>query len=520
LIRVRVQSLLLASVAVPAAILAGCGGGGGSSPDVGPAAAVPASAALYLDATVKPTGTAQSDAKAALSKIMKTPDPGAKIISLIERQTKADGHPINYQQDIAPWLGQKAGVFFTSLGLTAQHGAAVVETDNAAASLAFAQKASGATATNPAPQTYNGASYQTDPSSSPGPDQTFFGTVDNKYLVEGDLTAFKAAVDASKGDSLGDDGDFKDAIGGLPSDRLGTLYTVPKNFIDALGAQFGPQQQQQLEQVAGDSLDKPVAGALTANADSIQIDATAGSNGVETPESSLIGDVPSQSWLALGIGNLGDTVKRIVDQLKDQVPNFDAVVQQIQSTTGSSLDQLESSLGDSVLYVEGTTQSSLTGALIVHTNNAELTGRLLGQLQGLFQLGGSTRGFKPLHLSGGGTGFQINNPRIAPRPIEIAQQGDKLVIGYGAGSAQQSLTPAQKLSDSPTFSTAHSQVSSLGTDLFLAFPQVFSLAESSGAKSDPGYRQAKPYLDSLSYLVTGSGSKDDQAEIKAVLGLK
>ena len=32
--------------------------------------------------------------------------------------------------------------------------------------------------------------------------------------------------------------------------------------------------------------------------------------------------------------------------------------------------------------------------------------------------------------------------------------------------------------------------------------------------------QAKPYLDALSYLVTGSGTKDDQAEFKAVLGLK
>ena len=61
---------------------------------------------------------------------------------------------------------------------------------------------------------------------------------------------------------------------------------------------------------------------------------------------------------------------------------------------------------------------------------------------------------------------------------------------------------------------------SLGTDFFLSFPAVFQLAENGGAKKDPGYRQAKPYLDSLSYLVTGSGSKDDQAEIKAVVGIK
>ena len=55
--RRRFTALLVACVAAPAALLAGCGGGGGSSSvDVGPAAAVPANAAIYIDGTVKPTG--------------------------------------------------------------------------------------------------------------------------------------------------------------------------------------------------------------------------------------------------------------------------------------------------------------------------------------------------------------------------------------------------------------------------------------------------------------------------------
>jgi hypothetical protein len=100
----RIPALLLGCLAVPAAILAGCSGGGGSSSDadVGPAAAVPANTPIYLDATVKPTGTAQSDAQAALGKILDTPDPGAKIVSLIEDQSKTDGHPINFAQDVSP----------------------------------------------------------------------------------------------------------------------------------------------------------------------------------------------------------------------------------------------------------------------------------------------------------------------------------------------------------------------------------------------------------------------------------
>jgi hypothetical protein len=480
--------------------------------DVGPAAAVPANTAIYLDATVKPTGTARTNANAALTKILNTPDPGAKIVSLIESQSKTQGQPINYQQDVAPWLGQKVGLFFTSLGESSE-GAAVIETTNPGAALAFAQKESGDTASDPAPTPYNGSSYQAEKDDP----TNVFGTVGN-FLVVGDLAGFKAAVDAQKGDSLGDDDDFKDSLGDLPSDRLGTLYTVPKNFIDALGGQFGEQGKQQLEKVAGDSLEKPVAGSLTANGESVTIDATGGDNGVETPESSLLGDVPGQSWLALGIGNLGDVAKNTIDQIKDQVPNFDQAIAQVQQTTGASLEQLENALGDAVIYVEGQTESTLTGALVVQSKDTALTGRLLGQLQSLLQLGSG--GVRPLQLSGGGTGFQINDPSVAPRPVEIAQQGDKIVIGYGAGSAEQSLAPAEKLSSSAPFSTARSQVSSLGTDLFLNLQTIFALAEASGAKSDPQYRQAKPYLNHLDYLVTGSGTKNDQTEFKGVLGLK
>jgi hypothetical protein len=127
---------------------------------------------------------------------------------------------------------------------------------------------------------------------------------------------------------------------------------------------------------------------------------------------------------------------------------------------------------------------------------------------------------RALQLGAGGTGFQIKDPSIAPQAVEIAQQDDKLVIGYGANSAARTLTPANTLSDSQSFSAARRQVSDLGTDFFLDFPMVFNLAESTGAKSDPGYRQTKPYIDALGYLVSGSGERDDQAEVRAVLGLK
>jgi hypothetical protein len=510
--------LLVACAAAPAALITGCSGGrgGDNDVDVGPATAVPPSAALYIDGTVKPTGQTQTDAKAALGKVLNTPDPGGKIVSLIEGQAKADGHPFNYKQDVAPWLGEQAGIFFTDLTDNAQKGAAVIETTNPGAALAFARKVSGATATTPAPQTYNGASYQ----AVPDDPTAVFGAVGD-FLVTGDVEGFKAAVDADKGDSLGDNSDFKDSLDQLPSDRLGTFYTVPKTLIDALGPdQIDPQSQAAIEKTAGEWLDKPVSGALTASADTFDMQFVGGDNGVETPESSLIGDVPADSWLALGVGNLGDTAKRTINQLKEQgVPNLEQGLAQVEQATGASIDQLTNALGDAVVYVRGESENTLNGALVIQTKDPDLTGRLLSQLQTLVQLGseGTT---KPLQLGGGGTGFQINDPTQTPQPVEIAEQGDKIVIGYGAGSAAQSLAPPQALGDSPTFSSAKGQVSDLGTDFFLDFPKVFNLAEAQGAKSDPGYAQAKPYIAALRYLVSGSGTKGDQAELKAVVSLK
>ena len=51
-------------------------------------------------------------------------------------------------------------------------------------------------------------------------------------------------------------------------------------------------------------------------------------------------------------------------------------------------------------------------------------------------------------------------------------------------------------------------------------PAIFQLAESTGAKADSGYAQAKPYIDALDYLISGSGSQDGNAEVKAVLGVR
>lgn len=497
--------------------IAGCGDDGGGEVDVGPAAAVPENTPIYVDATLRPEGTAQTDANAALGKILDTGDPGGKIVSLIDERGRQEppDRRFTYAQDIEPWLGDNVGVFFTTFA-DDPDGAAVIETTDPDAALAFARKVAGATESTPPPEEYNGASYQTDPEQG----DEVFGVVDD-FLVQGSLEGFKAAVDASNGDSLGDSGDFTDAIGDLPEERLGTLYTVPRSLLEAIPPEdLQPGGQDVIERVGGENLDAPVSGSLTASEDSFDLEFTGEGDEVDTPESSLVAEVPADSWLAFGIGDLGASVKQILDQLRESdIPGFEQGLSQAETATGASVDELTGALGDAALYVKGTTEPTLAGALVIQVNDAELTGRLLRQLEGLLTLGGAS-GVKPLNLQGGGSGIRFSVPSEFPRPIELAQQDDRFVIAYGAGSAQEALQPGEQLASSASFGAAQGQISDLGADLFLSFPAIFQLAESAGAKADPDYAQAKPYINALDYLISGSGGDDGNTEVKAVLGLR
>jgi uncharacterized protein DUF3352 len=497
--------------------VAGCGGDGGGDVDVGPAAAVPADTPIYFEATVRPEGVAKTDAEAALGKILDTQDPGGKLISLVEQETTPhlkQGETFTFEDDVDPWLGERAGVFFPSFDDEGDGTVVIESRDNEAALDSFREdtRVTGETGE------YEGHTYefQTDDS-----ERTVFGPVGD-FIVVGSEEGFKQAVDASDGDSLGDSDQFKDSIDEVPEESLGALYTLPKNFIDAIPSEdLDPSARSLLERAIGESGDDPVTGDVTASADDIEVDISTGGKGAETPQSALIEAAPSAAWLAFGIGDLGDTAKQAVDQLREaDTPGLDQALSQVESTTGASLDELTAALGDAALYVQGVTEPTLRGALVIQSDDTELTGRLLTQLQSLLQLGGGGRAFKELSLPGGGTGFQINDPGVAPQPVELVQQDDKLVIAYGSGSAQEALTPAQPLSSSPVFGAAEEKISSLGMDLFVSLAPVFQLAESEGAAKDPGYQQAKPYTDALDYVAVGSGSEDDGASARFIIGLK
>ncbi len=514
----RLIPAVLAAICLAAAIAA-CGGGGDGGDDNGPTKVVPATAPGYFELAVRPEGDARTGAEQALGKVLDTDDPGALIISQLESQAAADGTDFNWSQDVAPWLGETVGSFPSSLAGDAD-AVVIAETTDPEKALDFVrsqQDATGKTAE------YKGVSYELDASGDA------FGIVDD-FLVFGTIEGFQPSVDASQGSSLADDDTFKDAVGDLPDDRLGMLYTIPKDFLDAIpAAEIDPTGRSFLEQATGAAATEPLLGDLTASSDGVKLELSAGGGNVETGQSALLPDLPADAWLALGLADIGGAVQNGLDSVESAgIPGFDpaAIRSQLQSASGIDLDRdVINALGDAALFVSGTSQKNLSGALVIESKDPAASAQLLTRLQGLIKSQGDPKQVKvaPLASAQGDAGFQLVDPTGGlEQPVEVVQKGDRIVAGYGAAAVDQALsgTSSDGLASTPAFQAAQAQVGDLGVDAFLSLAPVFQLAEASGAKSDPSYQQAKPYIDGLDYLAVGSGTQDDRAFLELVLGLK
>ncbi|HEY2217258.1 MAG TPA: hypothetical protein VGH21_07160, partial [Solirubrobacteraceae bacterium] len=109
---VRLRLSLFVLLAPAALIGVGCGSSS-TGTTVDPASAVPASAALYAGAVVRPDGALQKAAQTAGSTLTHQHDPYLRLLGAL--QTPGSPRP-DFEHDVAPWLGPRAGVFLSSVG--------------------------------------------------------------------------------------------------------------------------------------------------------------------------------------------------------------------------------------------------------------------------------------------------------------------------------------------------------------------------------------------------------------------
>jgi Protein of unknown function (DUF3352) len=497
----RLAALAAAALAIP---IAGCGSSDSSSSGAtDPAKAIPASAPFYLEATVRPTGQQRADLEAALSKILRTDDPGAKITELIDKSQK-NGQ--TFEKDIKPWLGDKAAVAVT--GVTAGHpdwAVVINSTDDAKASKALENEPGYS-----AKRSYEGVDYRYS-----AKEQTAQGVVKH-FAVAGSEPGFKHVVDVlEKGaDSLSTNVDLQDArgkVGGRPGFMFVDLQTLLRDSAGSAGSTLSPSGLATINSVF--KRFRAFGVGISADAAAVRMSVVTlgeGSGSGNGPGTALpLDKTPGDSWLAFTQKDVGKSIAGFLESTKGT--SLSDQLSQLETATGLNLEDLSSWMGDAAFFVEGSSVPALGGALVVQSTDPAKTRTAIAKIKRFLTQFSAKAGPAP---AGASAGFTL---RAGSKRILIGLVGSRFVIAYGNKAFRDAVHPSSTLSSNATFKGASGLLGSSAKPSFYLDWKTVTRFISLAAGSDASFAKAKPYLDAFTAVI-GGGSGDRRAEV--AIGLK
>ena len=392
----RALTALAVLLVALAGALAGCGSGGSTGTNADPAGVVPSYAPVYIGAVVRPNGSLKNEALAAGHALTGQKNPYTRLLSVLQ----TPGSPtLDFGRDVAPWLGENAGLFFTALGSTegltgllgqgltgggsgtqwpfaageGGQGAIVLDTSD----LAKAQKFVSTQAAHAGAHTtsYKGVSYE----ATAGGDA--FATID-KLVVLGSDAGVRAVIDTTQsGSSLKGNGAYGQLQSIAPAGALGHVYANPGALTKAhiaKAAGGGPEGAQSLPALLtalGGT--RPLNVSLVPSSKSLAIDADVGAAPAGTAKSSgglvgalatgnsALGELPGESWLAAGLGNAGGSLGGGLGGLH----NLLSLVSTL--TSGSGTGPVAPSAAQVTLSISGILEGILTPLKTLSANTAQ-----------------------------------------------------------------------------------------------------------------------------------------------------
>ncbi|HEX6652523.1 MAG TPA: DUF3352 domain-containing protein [Thermoleophilaceae bacterium] len=490
--------LLTIAVLVLPVVAAGCGNTDEAAS--GASELVPAGSVMYGEANLEPDGDQKQAIDSILSKFPGSGEPGDKLKDLIEKGLRESDAPISFKKDIEPWLGDEAAFFIGGIGQSGQakaSAALVATTDEDKARATLEKSAEGKITAHD----YKDVEYLTDSGSDDA------AAVFDGFVVLGTEDGVKAAIDTSEGGKkLSDDDGFQKALDDAASDRLGFFYVNSPALMDA-AAEAGTQFPESFRKL----FKEPVAATIDADDDGVTAEANVPSELAHTlgflgESSDLIAGLPADSWLAVGQKNFGKVIGYYEDAFASLAGGRDQIEGQFKAATGLDLQQdVLSWMGDFGIFVRGTSVAKLDGALVVETSDEAKSARFLSTLERLAR----TQSDSDTEIRPRGGGFTVRIANV-PEEIHVFQADGRVVVAYGDAAAREAVKPAQKLADSPDFSSVKDSLGDYDVSFYVLVKPILDLVDSTSAGDDADWQDAKPYLEPLNALVAGtSGSGDD-----------
>jgi len=593
-----VTTLLVLALAALTATLAGCGSSSPTGSDADPAGVVPASAPVYVGAVVRPSGDLKTEALAAGHALTHQADPYTHLLSILQ----TPGSPtLNYSSDIAPWLGPNAGLFLTSLGSTetltsllqqgltggasattewpfgagGAQGAIVLDTTDLAAAERFVTNAASHAGAHSS--SYRGVAYQASPTGDA------FAVVD-KLVVLGTESGVRAVIDtAQSGASLKSDPSYAKLQSVAPSGVLGHVYANPAAVSGAHGtAAHGSGGSSTASGTSGQDLPellsvlggaRPLNVSLVPSASSLALDAdvgpalttagTAGSAGATGSQSGglvaaaaagnrALSELPGESWLAAGLGNVGTTAGGSLDGLHGLLALASTLgssgagagaaspqsgfsvtgllegllvpLNALSANTSQAKQDFLSWMGDAGVFASGTGVLELKGAVVIDSTNPSASRAAVTKLGDELRQAGQEA--TPATIPGTEAAVEA---KITGLPLTLviadghSSSGQtKFVLGLGAASVQDALDPPSTMASTSAYSSAQTALGEgISPSLTVDFSTLLSLLEAVGLSEDPPVSTFAPYLRASTTLSGGGKSLGGGVQrLRLVLGLQ
>lgn len=509
---------LLALCAIAAAItpLAGCGGDKASG-NLDPATLTPASASAYLGVTVRPEGERKENAQRISRALFGTDSPGQAILDLAAKATGQSG--VDFERDADPWLGDRAAVAL--LPATSGGGADIV----LIAASRDDDKARGALERSgrlPQEGTFRDAAYRR------SGDGRLAGAVFEGALVLGSERAVQGVIASARDDSvLSEAARYTQAIGELPKDGVATAYLDVGAVAELIGGLLGGGTTAQLIEPVLSAQGDAIAASVIAERDGLRIEAvgTGTGSGIAAVQakggaSDAIRTLPGDSWLALGISDVGATVGTLLDAASSagglQAIGLNVLLGQIESSLGLRLrEDVLAWMGAGGLFVRGTAKGRVSGALVVKSKDPAATRRAVRKLRDAAGGLPAGAGARPFQAPGIDEGALLSFGKLR---LELAAAGERFIIAIGPGALAKALRPGEQLADSPKFQAAQRRLGDdLKAGLYLDLPQLGDVLERSG--EGPGGALLAGVLRRMTQLAAGGRQDGDTSRVRLVVGV-
>lgn len=508
---------VLASALALVALLAIAGCGGSSSSNDLAVVASPHSL-VYLEAELSPSGASKEDLDALAQKVAGVDNLGDFVVSKLEASDEEDGEPVDFEKEVQPWLGEKAAVAFQALkdGKLTDPVVAVQTTDSAAAQ-AFVDRQA-----RQSKIPYRNGSYEGFEFEVGGSEGNAIGIVGEDLVIAEGEDGFKAAVDASQGESLADRDEFEEtmdhAVDGSVADA----------FIDfgALATQAGNETKPSLLQALKTSGIEPSEAtavlSLVPGADQVELDfnAALGEAPPSGDASEMLGSLPGDAFAAFASSGFGEQLRKALDELDENgIPGQlgPHELKKSVSQLGFDVDRIASSLEDAGVFASGTSKGNLGGAIVLTTTDSSEAATAIKTI-GLLVRQSGTPGVTA--LSGKASGFSVRSAELGPRPLVVATEGNRVAIGYGLPTTLRGLSGfGPTLAESSEYKAAVEALGETPISGFVSGLWALDLARNLVPKSESGFWEAVPYLKAIRYVAIGSGSEGDRATAKIIVGV-